>query len=166
MNKLSKNEFSSVFVWNTVVRDTILFYDRGKPYFELTNFSDHAIVIGGKYYPTSEHFFQAQKLRGTIFEDDICKLPRPRQAFEYPRQPHVSPWIRHDWHAVKDSIMFETLHLKFTQHLELKKLLLETGQRRLVEHSPYDSYWGDGGDGNGLNRLGELLMDLRTVLRS
>ena len=42
---------------------------------------------------------------------------------------------------------------------------MNTGDRKLVEHSPYDSYWGDGPDGNGQNRLGELLMRLRSALR-
>ena len=57
--------------------------------------------------------------------------------------------------------MYKALYHKFNQYLELKELLLETGDRKIVEHSPYDSYWGDGPDGMGLNRLGVLLMKLR-----
>ena len=57
--------------------------------------------------------------------------------------------------------MYKALYHKFNQYLELKELLLETGDRKIVEHSPYDSYWGDGPDGKGLNRLGVLLMKLR-----
>jgi N-glycosidase YbiA len=30
-----------------------------------------------------------------------------------------------------------------------------------VEHTRNDAYWGDGGDGTGKNRLGQLLMELR-----
>jgi predicted NAD-dependent protein-ADP-ribosyltransferase YbiA (DUF1768 family) len=36
----------------------------------------------------------------------------------------------------------------------------------LVEHTARDSYWGDGGDGSGRNRLGHLLMQLRAELRA
>ena len=61
--------------------------------------------------------------------------------------------------------MYKALLAKFTQHNDLKKLLLGTGERKLIEHSPYDSYWGDGGNGTGMNRLGELLMRLRCELR-
>lgn len=43
--------------------------------------------------------------------------------------------------------------------------LLETGEVRLVEHCARDSYWGDGGNGKGKNRLGVLLMRLRAELR-
>ena len=59
--------------------------------------------------------------------------------------------------------MYRALIAKFTQHAYLMRLLLETGKRKLVERSPYDSYWGDGPDGNGKNRLGELLMKLRAA---
>lgn len=61
--------------------------------------------------------------------------------------------------------MYKALLAKFTQHYDLRKLLLETEDRKLVEHSPYDSYWGDGGDGKGKNRLGVLLVKLRSELQ-
>ena len=38
---------------------------------------------------------------------------------------------------------------------------LVAGSRRLVEHTANDSYWGDGGDSSGQNRLGALLMQVR-----
>jgi len=45
-------------------------------------------------------------------------------------------------------------------------LLLETGNAILVEFSKKDSYWGDGGNGSGLNRLGALLMHLRQEIQN
>ena len=143
----------------------ILFYNRDEPYYDFTNFAEYEIEIDGIRYRTSEHYFQSQKLIGTPFLRKLCEFPRPRQAFEYPRQPHVSAWVRQDWHMVKDDIMYRALITKFTQHKHLRRRLLNTGDRKLVEHSPYDSYWGDGPDGNGQNRLGELLMRLRSALR-
>ena len=53
------------------------------------------------------------------------------------------------------------LRLKFTQHPALLELLLSTGTKKIVEHTVNDSYWGDGGDGSGKNRLGAILMELR-----
>ena len=35
-----------------------------------------------------------------------------------------------------------------------------------VEHTENDSYWGDGGDGSGKNMLGQILMDVRELLRA
>jgi ribA/ribD-fused uncharacterized protein len=55
--------------------------------------------------------------------------------------------------------------VKFTQHPELAKLLISTGNLTLVEHTDIDSYWGDGKDGKGKNRLGHLLMQLRAELK-
>lgn len=64
-------------------------------------------------------------------------------------------------HQIKDSVMRRALRAKFTQHSELRELLLSTGNCRLVEHTANDHYWADGGDGSGMNRLGELLMSVR-----
>jgi predicted NAD-dependent protein-ADP-ribosyltransferase YbiA (DUF1768 family) len=44
-------------------------------------------------------------------------------------------------------------------------MLVRTAERTLVEHTALDSYWGDGGDGTGKNRLGVLLMQVRSGLR-
>jgi len=69
-----------------------------------------------------------------------------------------------DWEEVKDGIMLDALRLKFTQHSELKELLLSTGDEEIIEDSPIDSYWGCGSDGEGKNMLGKLLMKLRSEL--
>lgn len=61
--------------------------------------------------------------------------------------------------------MREALRAKFTQNEDLKKILLETGDATLVEHTANDNYWGDGGDGNGKNMLGKLLIELREEFR-
>jgi len=62
--------------------------------------------------------------------------------------------------------MYEALRRKFNAHSDLKVKLLATGNSKLIEHTPRDSYWGDGGNGSGKNRLGILLMRLRDELRS
>ena len=51
-------------------------------------------------------------------------------------------------------------------HDDLRAILLGTGDVRIVEHTTNDSYWGDGGDGSGRNRLGEILMQVREELRA
>lgn len=74
--------------------------------------------------------------------------------------------LRVDWEQEKENVMRVALRAKFTQHLQLRNLLLGTGNFVLIEHTKNDSYWGDGGDGTGRNRLGLLLMELRTQLRA
>jgi predicted NAD-dependent protein-ADP-ribosyltransferase YbiA (DUF1768 family) len=43
----------------------ILFYDLHHPYGEFSNFSRHTVELSGLSWPTTEHYFQAQKFAGT-----------------------------------------------------------------------------------------------------
>jgi len=61
--------------------------------------------------------------------------------------------------------MDETLLHKFTQHADLKRMLLSTGEAELVENSDKDSFWGVGADGLGRNELGKSLERLRAKMR-
>ena len=58
------------------------------------------------------------------------------------------------------------LNAMFAQHHCLRQRLLRTGAANLVERTKKDKYWGDGGNGRGLNRLGHLLMRVRAHLRA
>ena len=42
---------------------------------------------------------------------------------------------------VKDDIMREVVYAKFTQNEDIKKVLLATGNRPLIEHTTKDRYW-------------------------
>ena len=70
-----------------------------------------------------------------------------------------------NWDKERDSVMKIGLKAKFTQHQDLKDLLLSTGTRLIAENSPYDDYWGLGKHKHGQNKLGKLLMELRSELR-
>lgn len=137
----------------------ILFYRVNEPYGAFSNFSPHPFQLKDKVWPTSEHYFQAQKFAGTEHEEEIRLIVSPMVAARAGRS-RKRPF-RADWATVRDDVMREALRAKFTQHADLRELLLSTGDARLVEHTTNDSYWGDGGDGSGRNRLGELLMELR-----
>ena len=142
----------------------ILFYRVNEPYGEFSNFSPHAFRLTGKVWPTSEHYFQAQKFAGTEHEDDVRLAKSPMVAARMGRSRQRP--LRGDWEAVKDDIMREALRAKFAQHPELQSLLLQTQDAELVEHTRNDNYWADGGDGSGKNRLGLLLMELRAQLKN
>ena len=60
--------------------------------------------------------------------------------------------------------MLKALRFKFKQNEHLKKVLMDTESAILIEHTKRDSYWGDGGDGNGCNQLGVLLMRVRAEM--
>ena len=141
----------------------IKFYRVNEHYGEFSNFSPHPIQIEGKIWPTSEHYFQAQKFAGTDRVEAIRLTRSPMVAARMGRS-RGHP-LRRDWEAVKDDVMRQALHAKFTQHPALGSLLLSTGHAELIEHTRNDRYWGDGGDGNGRNILGKLLMELRAELQ-
>ena len=123
------------------------------------------VTINNEEWLTTEHYFQAQKFIGTPLVGTIRMLERPREAFNKSRDPRYSFWQRSDWEEVKEEVMYKALQSKFIQHSELRQQLIDTRDRKLIEHTPYDSYWGDGGDGSGKNRLGELLMRLREEMK-
>lgn len=144
--------------------EPILFYSTKGTYGAFSNFSAHSFVIGGKRWPTTEHYFQAQKFAGTEHEEAIRLIDSPMVAARMGRSRQRP--LRKDWDAAKDDVMRIALHAKFTQHQDQQTLLLSTGEAQLIEHTKNDSYWADGGDGSGKNRLGILLMELRDQLRT
>ena len=76
---------------------------------------------------------------------------------------------RPDWDAVRVKIMRWCLRVKLAQNWkEFRRLLLESGQRAIVEQSRKDDFWGakvaENGSLVGMNVLGRLLMELREQL--
>ncbi|MBM3979980.1 MAG: NADAR family protein [Planctomycetes bacterium] len=145
--------------------DTVInFYSTSGEYGCFSNFSRHPIFLKGKRWPTTEHYFQAQKFAGEPDEEEVRLANKPMLAASMGRD-RKRP-LRRDWESAKENVMLDALRAKFTQHDELKAILLGTGDAKLVEHTANDSYWGDGGDGSGKNRLGHLLMKVREELRA
>ncbi|KAJ3004566.1 UNVERIFIED_CONTAM: hypothetical protein HDU68_005013 [Siphonaria sp. JEL0065] len=139
------------------------FYNRGEPLYELTNFYEESVLIDNHAYPTTEHYFQSQKFvpQYSQLADQIRRASTARIAFDIAQANKNQ--TRNDWHSehVKIHVMFYALVSKFDQSDQLGRVLLSTGDRTLIEHSPYDGYWGDKVDGSGFNVLGQLLMHVR-----
>jgi ribA/ribD-fused uncharacterized protein len=144
--------------------DPIYFYSKTAAYHELSNFSPHGFEEDGVFWPTVEHYFQAQKFVGPLlaeYREKIRRALSPSQAKTLGRSRQHP--LRADWEAVKEEIMLRALRRKFAVPA-LRALLLATGERTLVEASPSDSYWGSGRRGAGRNRLGVLLMQVRAEI--
>src|SRR5437868_3443207 len=141
----------------------INFYSVSDEFGFFSNFAPYPVELKGMVWPTSEHYFQAQKFAGTEHEEAIRREKSPMIAARMGRER--SQPIRADWEAIKDNVMREVVRAKFQQHLELREILLATGDAQIVEHTENDSYWGDGGDGSGKNMLGRILMEVRAQLR-
>jgi ribA/ribD-fused uncharacterized protein len=144
-------------------KKVINFYSTKDEYGCFSNFAAYPFRINNKVWKTSEHYFQAQKFAGTEHEEELRLVASPMVVARMGRSRQRP--LREDWEIAKDDIMRQALRAKFTQNEELKKILLETGDAELVEHTRNDNYWGDGGDGTGKNMLGKLLMELREELK-
>lgn len=168
----------------------ILFYTADKsPYAVFSNYYVHSqpLHIGNLTYASVEHYFQSRKFNhkgASSVSRKYSKLIRlastPNKARELAGQTIKGGWpwrielnkdiqkyidkgvtLHKNWENVKNGIMLKALRAKFTQDESCRKVLLSTGDKTLVEHTSRDRYWGDGGDGSGLNILGDLLMVVR-----
>jgi ribA/ribD-fused uncharacterized protein len=150
--------------------NTICFYDKNSNFYEFTNFYSAPIRAQNGMFPTSEHYFQAQKFITTapnVYAQIRNDTQGPRNIFDLAQKNQSlvdSSW----WSPVpgtdlekRDLVMYNALRLKFDQHSNLKNLLLSTKGYFLVEHTKNDKYWADNDDGTGKNMLGYLLVKLR-----
>jgi len=68
---------------------------------------------------------------------------------------------RKNWDDIRLSVMKDILRAKTEQHPYVKKKLLESGDKELIEDSWRDSFWGWGPNKDGENNLGKLWMEIR-----
>lgn len=138
--------------------ETIALFDG--EYAFLSNFYSSPITISGINFPTVEHAFQALKTIDAEERKKIAVAATPGQAKRLGRKVQ----LRQDWEEVKENVMYICLKAKFDIP-ELREKLLATGESELIEGNWWgDTYWGVC-NGIGQNRLGQLLMRLRTELK-
>lgn len=120
-------------------------------------------------------FMKAQFFNDTETGKKILEAKSPKRQKELGRL--VKNYDESDWVSVREYISQEFLLRKFFQNPKLLRLLRDTGNKHLVEASPYDAVWGikmgidkypailDRSNWKGLNLLGESLMQVRQILR-
>ena len=141
----------------------IYFYKVNEEYGCFSNFSHHCFELDGKWWMTSEHYFQAQKFYGTEYAEMIRLLDNPMKAAEMGRDRRLP--LREDWEVVKNDVMRKAVYAKFSQNIDLRNILLNTNSEYIVENTSNDYYWGCGSNGSGKNMLGIILMEIREQLK-
>lgn len=152
----------------------VFFYEQD--FYPLSNFSAFTQQWQGLRFDTSEHVYHWEKfallvgstphqltirqairkaIHGAISAHEAFKIAERNRYYRRP-----------DWDEVKVGIMREILRAKIQQHEYVRRKLLATGNRELIENSWRDSFWGWGPDRNGQNQLGKLWMELRAELRA
>ena len=135
----------------------------------LSNFFPCSIYMWDLKFPSVEHAYQAGKCadpvqRGNFVYGTWWKNADALGAEAKARGRKVK--LRSDWHEVKDGIMYDCLVQKFSDPW-LKSLLLATGDQLLIRgNTCHDNYWGSCTHcGPGQNRLGKMLMEIRSNLQ-
>jgi len=113
----------------------------------------------------------------TVAIPEVGSFANAQLAFQYYRDPSNKQYVENllngkycpellngnnrDWEEKKVEYMYKVLEIKFSEHADIRKNLLNTGLRPLVKMS-HDTFWGDGGNGQGKNIQGKLLNKLRS----
>ncbi|KAG8894093.1 hypothetical protein FRB99_001524, partial [Tulasnella sp. 403] len=126
-------------------------------------------------YFTAENFMMYHK--AILFEDygiagEILGCSDPHEVKKLGRQ--VENFDHETWEMMAFNIALEGNKAKFRSSAECRRQLLETGDKLLVEASPYDNIWGIGFSAEdalarksewGMNMLGQVLVTVREMLR-
>lgn len=144
----------------------------------LSQFYPCRFKIANQYYYFAEQYMMAQK--ALLFNDieayeKIISSWNPYDIKKYGRK--VKDFDPEVWDRYKVSIVLTGNFNKFDQSEDLKNFLLSTGNKILVEASPYDRIWGVGMHENdprinnpkewaGKNLLGFTLTAVREELKS
>lgn len=141
----------------------VFFYEQD--FYVLSNFSAFAVVWRGRRFDTAEAAYHFEKFPcdGSLREQ-IWAASSAHEAFKIAERNKDRR--RPDWDAVKVSIMRDILRAKVEQHEYVRRKLLATGDRELIEDSWRDDVWGWGPNRDGQNLLGKQWMELRAELLS
>ncbi len=148
--------------YNKETGDAVYFYT--SRFYELDNFSAHAVENWDRVFPTSEHAYQWKKFidRNTAVADSILNARSPQLVKNISNDN--KSLVSSEWDTEKVGVMEEILRVKLSQHADVEAVLRSTGSKMIIENSPSDSFWGIGPTGEGENNLGKIWMKLRNEL--
>jgi len=140
---------------------------KGK-YAFLSNFAPAVVTLPDDSPPINymsvEHAYQAAKSSERHVRAWVGRSLNAGEAKKRGRRIGAQDgWDREAWESKKEEVMLALLYQKFA-HEPFRSQLLETGERMLIEGNTWnDRYWGVC-FGEGKNRLGILLMEVRAEI--
>ncbi len=148
----------------TLDTDTqVFFYEQD--FYILSNFSAFTLQWDGKRFDTSEAAYHYEKFpRHPDVRWAIQFAPSAHEAFKIAE--NNKEFRRKNWERVRVKIMGDILRAKAEQHEYVRRKLLATGNRELIENSWRDNFWGWGENRDGQNMMGKLWMEIRAELRA
>lgn len=161
--------------------ERVCFYEQD--FYVLSNFSSFEVEwTSNQRFKTAEHCYHwlrfatrangpaGESLGGAEVSEEakaiaktVRNAPSAHEAFRISQEnKHLQ---RADWDQVKVRMMRMIIREKALQHEYVRRKLLATGERELVENSWRDAFWGWGPNQDGQNMLGKLWMEIRAELR-
>lgn len=146
------------------------------PFGCFSNWYPSPFELNGVLYHTTEHYLMYQKalLMGDVkIGEAILNTNNAKKVKALGRR--VKNFSEILWCQNREKIMYDGILAKCKAHPNIAETLLKTGDRTIVEASPYDRIWGvgiserDAKNGkkiNGLNLLGKTLMRVRETLKA
>lgn len=135
-----------------------------REFYPLSNFSAFSLKWNGCQWPTSEHAYQGEKfIMWPVLRRKILHAASAHDAFKLAEV--LAHYRRPDWNLVKVAIMRDILRAKANQHEYVRRKLIETGEREIIEMSWRDDFWGWGPNHDGQNMLGKLWMEIRADIK-
>lgn len=151
-------------------RDSAVFLKTTEKWGGLSNMAGgFSLWVNRVPIPTSEHLYQACRFPHLPDVQKVIIEQASPMTAKMKSKPFRSQ-SRPDWDDVRVRIMRWCLRVKLAQNWQkFANLLIETGERPIVEESRKDDFWGakpkDDGTLVGCNVLGRLLMELRAELK-
>ena len=131
---------------------------------------------GVKFKNTEMHMMYKKAMLFSDAEtaEEILKAKHPKECKALGRK--VKGFDKEIWEENCKRFVYDGNYAKFTQNQNLHKALMDTGDTKICEASPYDKIWGIGLDEKnakiteeanwpGQNWLGEVLTALRNDLK-
>ena len=128
----------------------------------LSSYSRYGFQLEDAEWPSAEHYYQAMKFEDDDIRETIRQASHPMDAAKLAKKYRKQ--VRKDWEKIKVTVMKRGTYIKCRTHEEVASALKKTGDKKIVENSQFDYYWGCGRDGRGENMYGQILMDIRDKL--
>ena len=140
-----------------------IFFSRHDEAELLGSASHHPFILDGKEWPTTEHYYQAMLFDNDALQDKIRSQPHAKAAIASTKWHFFQK--KKDWKKLRQVLMTRAIYTKCKTHPAVAKCLLETGNKKLVENSAYDYFWGCGRDRRAENTYGKVMMNVREKLK-
>ena len=140
-----------------------IFFSRHDENELLGSASQHPFFLEEQEWPTAEHYYQASLFDNPAIKTRILELKTAKDVMDFTKWKFFQK--KKGWKQLRQVLMTRAIYTKCKTYPEIAERLLATGDKKLVENSTYDYFWGCGRDRRAENTYGKVLMNVRDKLR-